>query len=183
MEGEELKVLDAVAGLEKGWASAFLIIAPRHPERFDAVANLLGQRKISFVRRTRIEQVPAKVDVVLIDTIGELSRAYRMARVAFIGGSLVPTGGHNPLEPAVWGAPVLTGPHIDNFREVYDELFAAAGARVVEDTAALSAALAGWLADPDGRARAGRAAQAVVENNRGASDRTVAALLALCDQQ
>ncbi len=128
-----------------------------------------------------MEQAPAQVDVVLIDTIGELSRAYRMAKVAFIGGSLVPTGGHNPLEPAVWGAPVLTGPHIANFREVYDELFAVGGARVVEDTGALSAALASWLADSDGRANAGKAARAVVENNRGASDRTVAGLLALHD--
>jgi 3-deoxy-D-manno-octulosonic-acid transferase len=118
-------------------------------------------------------------DVFLLDTIGELSRAYRLARVAFIGGSLMPTGGHNPLEPAVWGVPVLSGPHVHNFREVYDEMTAAGGARLVDDVAELRVAAAVWLDDDKFARAAGAAGRDVVESNRGASERTVSALLGL----
>jgi 3-deoxy-D-manno-octulosonic-acid transferase len=177
MEGEERDVLDAVANL--GSSGPFLILAPRHPERFAAVERMLSDRGLAVAVRSRLDQAPETVDVLLVDTIGELSRAYGLAAVAFIGGSLVATGGHNPLEPAVHGVPVLTGPHVHNFREIYDELIAAGGARVVGDGAELAAGLGAWLADP-GRARAaGRAALTVVEANRGATCRTVAALLEL----
>jgi 3-deoxy-D-manno-octulosonic-acid transferase len=179
MEGEEVPILDAVAGMGADGAAPFLILAPRHPERFDAVARLLDERGIVFSRRSEGGTMAPGSDVFLVDTIGELSRAYRLARVAFIGGSLMPTGGHNPLEAAVWGVPVLSGPHVHNFREVYDEMTAAGGARLVDDVAELRVAVAVWLDDDKFARAAGAAGRDVVESNRGASERTVSALLDL----
>jgi 3-deoxy-D-manno-octulosonic-acid transferase len=179
MEGEEVQILDALAGLGGDGATPFLILAPRHPERFDAVARLLADRGLVFSRRSNSEAVPVGADVFLIDTIGELARAYRTARVAFIGGSLVPTGGHNPLEPAVWGVPVLSGPHVHNFQEVYDEMTEAGAARLVADATELRVATGALLDEPAFAAAAGRAGREVVERNRGATERTCAALLGL----
>jgi 3-deoxy-D-manno-octulosonic-acid transferase len=179
MEGEEGQVLDAVAEIDAESAPPFLILAPRHPERFDAVARLLSERGIVFSRRNGDETIPPGADVFLLDTIGELSRTYRLAQVAFIGGSLAPTGGHNPLEAAVWGVPVLSGPHVHNFREVYDEMTAAGGARLVADVTELRVAAAVWLDDEKLARAAGGAGREVVERNRGATSRTVTALLAL----
>ena len=145
MEGEEAQVLDALAGLGVDGTMPFLIVAPRHPERFDTVAQLLADRGVVFSRRSSGDGILPESDAFLIDTIGELGRAYRLATVAFVGGSLVQTGGHNPLEPAVWGVPVLSGPHVFNFGEVYDEMTDAGGARLVADSAELRVALAACL--------------------------------------
>jgi 3-deoxy-D-manno-octulosonic-acid transferase len=158
------------------------VLAPRHPERFAAVARLLEERGQVFGRRSALADAPAGCEVLLLDTIGELARAYRHAELAFIGGSLVPTGGHNPLEPAVWAVPVLSGPHVFNFREVYDQLVAAGGVRLVADGPELERAVADWLANPEAARRAGAGGRAVIEANRGATARTVDALLALVDQ-
>jgi 3-deoxy-D-manno-octulosonic-acid transferase len=179
MEGEEALILDALAELGANGTSPFVILAPRHPERFDAVARLLSDRGLVFTRRSSGESVRPDADVFLIDVIGELARAYRLAQVAFIGGSLVPTGGHNPLEPAVWGVPVLSGPHVFNFAEVYEEMVEAGGARLVADADELRVATASWLDEPDFAAAAGGAGREVVERNRGATSRTVSALLDL----
>jgi len=158
------------------------VLAPRHPERFDAVARLLGERGMAIARRSALAGAPARCDALLLDSIGELARVYHHAVLAFIGGSLVATGGHNPLEPAVWAAPVLSGPHVFNFREVYHELVAAGGARLVADVAGLEAALGDWLASPEAARQAGMAGRAVIEANRGATARTVDALLSLIDR-
>ncbi len=174
MDGEEGAVLDAVAG-----SGAFLVLAPRHPQRFEAAAAALTARGLAFVRRSRLDAAPPAPEVLLLDTIGELGRAYALAAFAFVGGSLVPTGGHNPLEPAVWRVPVLTGPHVHNFREVYDDLAAAGAARVVADGSELGEAVRAWLAQPETAHAAGEAAWRVVEGNRGATARTVEALLGL----
>jgi len=115
--------------------------------------------------------------VFLLDTIGELSRAYGLVVAAFIGGSLVPTGGHNPLEPAVWGVPVLSGLHTFNFDEVYREMVTAGGARIVGGADELAEALALWHSDPAAARDAGEAGRAVVEANRGATQRTVDEML------
>ncbi len=179
MEGEEAQVLDAVAKLGADGAAPFLILAPRHPERFDAVARLLGERGMVYSRRSSGQAIQSGADVFLLDTIGELSRAYRLAQVAFIGGSLAPTGGHNPLEAAAWGVPVLSGPHVHNFREVYDEMTVAGGARLVADVVELRVAAAVWLDDDKFARAAGAAGREVVETNRGATGRTVTALLDL----
>jgi 3-deoxy-D-manno-octulosonic-acid transferase len=179
MEGEETQILDALAGLGADGTTPFLILAPRHPERFDAVAQLLTDRGLVFSRRSSGDAIPPDADGFLIDTIGELARTYRMATVAFIGGSLVPTGGHNPLEPAVWGVPVLSGPHVFNFEEVFCEMTEAGGARLVADSAELRVAVAAWLDEPDVATVAGGAGREVVERNRGATARTVSALVEL----
>ncbi len=182
MEGEEQQVLEAVE-VAGGWKRIFLILAPRHPERFGAVARLLGERGLSVVRRSSCPTDREHADILLLDTIGELGRAYRLGAAAFVGGSLVSTGGHNPLEPAVWGTPVLTGHHVHNFREVYAEMIAGGGAVVVRNGDELGAALLRWLDDPGEAAAAGRAALKVVEANRGAADRTVNLLLELLDRR
>jgi 3-deoxy-D-manno-octulosonic-acid transferase len=182
MEGEETQILDALAGFGGDGATPFLIFAPRHPERFDSVARLVADRGLAVGRRSGNEGVASDIDVFLIDTIGELARAYRLAQVAFVGGSLVPTGGHNPLEAAVWGVPVLSGPHVHNFQEVYDEMTAAGGSRLVTNSAELRVALAAWLDEPAFASAAGSAGREVVERNRGATARTVAALLELVRQ-
>jgi 3-deoxy-D-manno-octulosonic-acid transferase len=180
MDGEEEMVLDAISRLEPSGARPFLILAPRHPERFDAVTALLADRAVPTIRRSALDREPAgPVDTLLIDTIGELARAYKLADIAFIGGSLAPTGGHNPLEPAVWGVPVLTGPHLFNFEEVYRELGRAGGSTVVNDTEELAGTLTRWLDDPQERQRRGRAGQAVVDANRGATARAARALVGL----
>ena len=179
MEGEEAQVLDALAGLGVDGTMPFLIVAPRHPERFDTVAQLLADRGVVFSRRSSGDGILPESDAFLIDTIGELGRAYRLATVAFVGGSLVQTGGHNPLEPAVWGVPVLSGPHVFNFGEVYDEMTDAGGARLVADSAELRVALAAWLDEPEFAVAAGMAGREVVERNRGATERTVSALVEL----
>jgi len=178
MEGEEKAVLDALARLPEG-RRPFPVLAPRHPERFGTVAGLLSARGLAVARRSDLDAAPPRPDVLLLDTIGELGRAYRLAAAAFVGGSLAATGGHNPLEPAVWGVPVLTGPHVFNFREVYDEMIAAGAAVVVRDAASLAVALERWLERPEEARRAGAAGLAVVRANRGATARTVAGLLEL----
>ena len=179
MDGEEAQVLDAVDRLKESGSTPFLILAPRHPERFDTVARLLTERGLVFVRRSSGEALPEGADAFLIDTIGELARAYCLATVAFVGGSLVPTGGHNPLEPAVWGVPVLSGPHVHNFREVYEEMTIGGGARLVADSAELGVSAAAWLDEPALAAAAGAAGREVVRVNRGATERTAAALIDL----
>jgi 3-deoxy-D-manno-octulosonic-acid transferase len=179
MEGEEAQVLDALEGLGGNGTMPFLILAPRHPERFEAVARMLADRGMVFSRRSRGADLAPDTEVFLIDTIGELARTYRLAQVAFIGGSLVPTGGHNPLEPAVWGVPVLSGPHVHNFKEVYDEMIDAGGARLVVDSAELRVAAAAWLDEPQFATAAGDSGREVVERNRGATARSVTALLEL----
>ncbi len=182
MEGEEGPLLDALCDGLEGDRRPFLILAPRHPERFDGVASLLQDRGVPFARRSDPDKLPARADVFLLDTIGELSRAYRLGSAAFLGGSLVATGGHNPLEPAAWGVPVVSGPHVSNFQEVYDEMVAAGGARLVADPAGLASALGEWLRNPAEARAAGRAGRGVVQANRGATARTVDALLELVDR-
>jgi 3-deoxy-D-manno-octulosonic-acid transferase len=179
MEGEEAMLLDALVQLRERGTEPFVVLAPRHPERFDEVAELLDARNAAFVRRSRLDAIGGRAELLLLDTIGELARAYQLASVAFIGGSLVETGGHNPLEPAVWGVPVLSGPQVFNFQEVYEEMTAAGGAQIVNGTGELAAALDSWLADPETARLAGEAGLRVVEANRGATSRTIDALLEL----
>ncbi|MEN8164017.1 MAG: 3-deoxy-D-manno-octulosonic acid transferase [Acidobacteriota bacterium] len=179
LEGEEQLVLDAVEMLAgSDGPRPLLILAPRHPERFEAVARLVSARGLTLVRRSRLPDGVIKgADVFLLDTIGELARAFRHGAVAFIGGSLVPSGGHNPLEPAAWGVPVLSGPAVANFEEVYREMKAAHAARLVADSQELGDALGHWLTEPEEARRVGEAGRRVVEANRGASARIAAEIV------
>lgn len=174
--GEPEAVLAAFAAVRKRFADAALILVPRHPERFEEAAGACLRAGYRLARRSLGETGDARTDVLLGDTLGELMSLYAAADVAFVGGSLVPTGGHNPLEPAALGLPVLTGPYRSNFAAVYEALVAEGAAEVVEDADALGAAVADLLGDPTRRQEAGTAGHAVVQRNRGALARTLKAV-------
>lgn len=183
-KGEEEIVLSAHEALRFGAPDALLILVPRHPARGDAVEALIRARGFSVARRSRNEPPGPGVDVYLADTIGEMGVLLRAAPLALLGGSLVSRiGGHNPAEPVQAGAVLLSGPHVSNFAEAYDEFAARGGARIVADAAALARALAALLVDPERRAAMCAAADSVLAESGGAAARTVAALLTLLDEE
>ncbi|MCG5513388.1 lipid IV(A) 3-deoxy-D-manno-octulosonic acid transferase [Ectothiorhodospira shaposhnikovii] len=171
--GEEEQVLAAHRFLLSRWPHALLILVPRHPERFEAVAALCRTQGFAVARRSA--GLPPKVgDVVWLgDTMGELLLLYGVASVAFVGGSLVPTGGHNPLEPAAHGVVVVTGPQVFNFTEVYQALERAGGVCRVADADGLADAVSALWADPSARRAMTTAARRVLDENRGAVERVL----------
>ena len=169
--GEEEIVLSAHEDLQTAVATALLLLVPRHPGRFEAVAELMGRRGIRFERRSTGMPVLRETRVLLVDSVGELAALYASVDVAFVGGSLVPIGGHNLLEPAALGVPVITGPYQDNGRDVAELLMSAGAALRVADAPELGAALKGLFADPQRRRRMGAAGREVVGANRGSVDR------------
>ena len=180
MRGEEPLVLRAFARLRSAEACPLLVIAPRHPERFEEAERLAREEGFRVLRRSALEidQDPP-ADVVILDTIGELAHLYRLATVVFVGGSLVPTGGHNILEPAVYGKPILFGPHMQNFREIAEAFLVDGAALQVSSPEALEATLAELLADARRRERLGLAARAIIDANRGAGERTLTTIAAV----
>jgi 3-deoxy-D-manno-octulosonic-acid transferase len=185
--GEDEQVLAAHQTLLVGAPDTLLILAPRHPDRFRAVADLLKARGLRFARRSE-GVAPGAVapgavapdgaaQVLLVDTVGELGALYAAADVAFVGGSLVPIGGHNLLEPAALGIPVLTGPYYSNGKDIARLLLARGAALQVNDAQELAAAVKRLLADPAERSRVGGTGKEIVESNRG----SVARLLALIE--
>lgn len=178
-EGEDREVLRALKAARGCSPSVRLVLAPRHPERFEAVAALCGEEGLGVARRTRIGAPGEEscAPVVLLDTMGELTAAYGAADIAFVGGSLVPKGGHNILEPARFGVPVVVGPHMENFREIAD-IFAGGDALVrVESGAALAETLARWAVAPAPFAAAGRRGRELVDAFRGAAERNAELVL------
>ena len=180
MRGEELLVLKAFERMRADAPRALLVIAPRHPERFGEVEQLARDEGFRTARRTQltIDEDPA-ADVVILDTIGELAQLYRVATVVFVGGSLVPTGGHNILEPAAFGRAILFGPHMQNFKEIAATFLERRAAIEVRDEWELEAAFRELLNDSARRNALGRAAQAIVDGNHGARERTLNAITAL----
>jgi 3-deoxy-D-manno-octulosonic-acid transferase len=174
MAGEEGPVLDAFLAAGGG-ERALLLLAPRHPERWNEVDALLRSRGIGSVRRSSLSSPAAAMSpaAVLLDSLGELAGLYRLAAAAFLGGTLVPTGGHNPLEAARFGVPLAAGPSMDNFRDMAEELDRAGAWRRVADTDELAAAWREWLADPAGARTTGERARSLLEENRGALARTL----------
>jgi 3-deoxy-D-manno-octulosonic-acid transferase len=171
MEGEDEALIGEVESL-LGDTNAFVVIAPRKPERFDQVAGLLATTSLRFVRRSEIGEQPVAADVLLLDTLGELARIYRYATAAFVGGSLGPFGGHNPIEAAAAGVPVAFGPSMSNFREIA-EVFLRNQAAVQVDSAAGVIAFARRMFDDEAaRTAMGERARQTVLQNRGASERT-----------
>ena len=168
-------VLDAHARLRRRWPGLLLVLVPRHAPRFDAVEALLARRGLRYVRRSSGVMPDADCAVMLVDTLGELTLLYGVADVAFVGGSLVPVGGHNLLEPASLGVPIVTGPHHFHAPEILRLFLEAGAAAVVSDAATLAAAVEGYLGDGALCRRSGAAGREVVEANRGA----VRALVAL----
>jgi 3-deoxy-D-manno-octulosonic-acid transferase len=173
--GEEEQVLAAHEELP---ADALLLLVPRHPDRFESVGELLNRRGVKFVRRSARLAPDAATRVLLVDTVGELAAMYGAADAAFVGGSLVPIGGHNLLEPAAQGLPVLTGPSYSNGEEIARLLLAEGAALEVRDARELAAALSRLLADPEERGRMGHIGRRIVESNRG----SVARLLELIEK-
>ena len=180
LKGEETPVLTAFAALRRLHPSALLIIAPRKPERFgeaDALARAEGFR---VVRRTELAvDAEPRADVVVLDTIGELAPLFQVATIVFVGGSLVDQGGHNILEPAVHGKPIIFGPYMQNFAEIAATFLSSQAAIQVGSGPALTDAVVRLAGDPVERARLGAAARALVEANRGAKPRTLDAIFAL----
>ena len=177
--GEEPMVLAAFRDVRARVPATRLLIAPRHPERFGEVAALVEAAGFRAERRSALGSAPWEGDVLLLDTLGELARVYSLATVVFVGGSLVGAGGHNILEAAVAGKPILVGPHMENFQEIADEFQAEDALRVVLSAEELGREVAGMLGDPARRAALGGAARAIVDRNRGALARTVDALAEL----
>jgi 3-deoxy-D-manno-octulosonic-acid transferase len=147
------------------------VLVPRHPQRFDVVADLLRQRGIPFVRRSGNAPVPADIDIVLGDSMGEMPGYFAAADVAFIGGSLLPLGGQNLIEPISMGRPTLIGPHMFNFADAAAGAIAAGAAMEVADAHALLGAVTELLEDAPRRARMGADALAFHAAHRGAADR------------
>ncbi len=173
---EEQAVLEAQRRVRAAHPGALLVLAPRHPPRFDEVAQALRAAGISFVRRSASATGATDADcaVLLLDSLGELLDFYAAADVAFVGGSLAPVGGHNLLEPAALGVPVLTGPNNSNSEEIARILLARGAAELVHDAAELGARVSALLADASARERMGAAGCASVDSHRGALEKLLA---------
>jgi 3-deoxy-D-manno-octulosonic-acid transferase len=178
-EGEEEQIIPQLQQFIAD-KNAFVIVAPRKPERFDAVAALLSRASIPFVRRSDVGRAEARpTSALLLDTVGELSRIYRYAATAFVGGSLVPTGGHNPIEPAAAGIPVCFGPYMTNFREIATVFLKNDAAIEVRSPDELLAFAGRMFDDQPARRAYGARARRTVEQNRGAAARTAERMVEL----
>jgi len=173
-EGEDELMLAAHRQVRRRLPSALLVLVPRHPERFDRVAALAQRDGWTLARRSLGAGCGDQCDVYLGDTMGELPMLLAAADAAFIGGSLVPVGGHNLLEAAALGVPVVVGPQVFNFAEITRLLVAGEGAVQVADVEGLARVLADWLGDAAERARIGENGRRFVDRNRGALDRLIA---------
>ncbi len=182
---EEQSVLAASQRVRAVHPGALLVLAPRHPPRFDEVAQALDASGVSFVRRSAAAHTGADAScaVLLLDTLGELLDFYAAADVAFVGGSLAAIGGHNLLEPAALGVPILTGPNNYNSEEIARLLIARGAAEVVRDAGELGARVSALLDDAAARERMGAAGRASVDSNRGALDKLLALIEPLLEQR
>jgi 3-deoxy-D-manno-octulosonic-acid transferase len=178
VEDEEAPLLKAFENLLVSHPRAVMILAPRRPERFDKVATLLLQMSISSHRRSTWQGEPLAGGVLLVDTIGELASLYGLADIAFVGGSLVPRGGHNIIEPAQHGVAVVTGNHTENFRDIV-ALFQSRDAVRIVGLAELPLTLMQLADNAAERAALGRRAKETIESQTGATSRTLNALLTL----
>lgn len=180
-EGEEALVLQAFARLRAADPGLLLVLVPRHPPRFDKVASLCLAEGFKLGRRSLVE-TGESADVYLVDTLGELRLFYAAADIAYVGGSLVPVGGHNVLEPALAGIPVLFGPHMFNFAEAGRRLLEAGGALQVADAEDLARRVAELLQDAGQAKRMGEKGRTYVEAGRGALGRVEEALAGLLER-
>jgi 3-deoxy-D-manno-octulosonic-acid transferase len=171
--GEEAIVLDAFLGARARCPGLGLLVAPRHPERAAEVEELIRARGLAAARRSRLPRDLAPGAVVILDTVGELAQLYALAEVVFVGGSLVPVGGHNVLEPAMRGKPVLFGPHTSNFREGAELLQRSGGGLVVKDGPSLERELGRLLEDAELARRTGLAAREAFAGRQGAVSATL----------
>lgn len=167
-EGEERQILDTYAAVRRELSHALLVIVPRHPERFAKVAALCEKSGYRIVRRSEQRACDASTEIVIGDSMGELNLFYAASDVAFVGGSLVPTGGHNLIEPAAQGVPVITGPYTFNFSEIAQQLCEAGAAVQIRNTQQLGDAVVMFLKDANLRYQMSEKGRQLVERNRGA---------------
>ena len=172
-EGEEPLLLDAFHRLLQGQPNSVLVLAPRHPDRANAVAAAISAAGFGFRRRSGGDAPLKGGEVLLVDLLGQLMKFFAAGDVAFVGGTLVPVGGHNLLEPAALGLPVLVGPYLDNVKDVAEMMHEAGALTVVQDPQALATAAAWLLGNPATRKSIGDVAREKVLENRGALDRAL----------
>ncbi|HEX6177511.1 MAG TPA: glycosyltransferase, partial [Thermoanaerobaculia bacterium] len=177
MEGEDEELLPEIERFVRE-RDAFVIIAPRKPERFEQVAGLLATTSLPFVRRTEMN-ADSRGSVLLLDTFGELAKIYGYATAAFIGGSIAPFGGHNPIEAAAAGVPVCFGPSMSNFREIAATFLGNGSAVEVKNPSEVIAFAERMLDDEVEQRRIGELARQTVLQNRGASEKTARRILEL----
>lgn len=168
--GEEQEILRAHRQVLDVFDDALLVLVPRHPDRFDEVAQLCVESGFTYARRSRNELPGSETDVYLGDTMGELLHLYAASDLAFVGGSLSKTGGHNPLEPASLGKPVITGPNVKNFQSMYEQLNNNGACETVYTGYDLGNQVIRYLSDDELREESGQAAQGLVEESKGASE-------------
>ncbi len=172
MPEEEEIALETFNDLRSQYPGLKLMIAPRHPHRFDEVAKLLEKSGFSSVRRSNLSS-NTKAQVILLDSLGELAATFQFADVVFVGGSLIPHGGHNILEPAFYSKPIVFGPHMENFREISRQFLEAKAAIQVQSAKQLTEAIDLILSDPNRAEALGQNARRIVDENRGATEKAV----------
>ncbi|OOZ38453.1 3-deoxy-D-manno-octulosonic acid transferase [Solemya pervernicosa gill symbiont] len=172
-EREDEMVLDAFAKMRKVQPNLLLVLVPRHPERFSRAAELASQTGYRVCLRSEHRACPHETDVFIGDTMGELPLFYAASDVAFVGGSLIPHGGHNPLEAAALGVPVVTGPHVFNFEEISQLLLTRGASRQVKNGDELVAVVLDWLEDANQREAVGAIGKTVIDENRGALQKLI----------
>ncbi len=180
---EEQQVLDAHRTLLQAHPNLLLVLIPRHPERFSGVRDLIEKREFNVIARTANQACQPATEVFLVDTMGEVPLFYAASDVAFVGGSLVPIGGHNLLEPAAQGLPIVTGPHLFNAQEIADSFVDLGASRIVADEIELATTVASLIENPEEAERLGRNGLAVLEQSRGALERLLVLLEPLLNDQ
>jgi 3-deoxy-D-manno-octulosonic-acid transferase len=174
--GEESAIIEAHCHLASKFPTLLTVIAPRHPQRGPAVADIATTARLRVALRSRGELPGPGTDIYLFDTLGELGLAYELAPIVFMGGSLIKHGGQNPIEAVRFGAAILHGPHVENFAEIYDELDGCGGADTVTDVGMLTEHVASWITNGTARQRAATSAKHCVDRLGGALERTIGAL-------
>jgi 3-deoxy-D-manno-octulosonic-acid transferase len=172
-EGEEAIILNASRQVRAAFPELLLIIVPRHPERFDRVTALSQKAGFKTLRRSEHRPCPSDVKVLVVDTMGELPLFFAASDIAFVGGSLMPVGGHNILEPAALGRPIITGPHYFNFNQITKQFLKADAAIQINDTEELAETIIKLLQDSPQRTKMGDAALQLMASSQGASKRLV----------
>ena len=185
LDGEEKMLLEAWPAVLATEPRAMMVLAPRHPDRFAAVAGLVSSSGFVLSRASAFRERPVAIEpgsIFLLDTIGDLASVYSLGTVAFVGGSLIPAGGHNPLEPAQFGVPVITGSSFENFREIVDAMLLHDSIRVVASDD-LSRTLVAMLRSRDDAQALGARGRTFFEAQAGATARTLQALLKLLQER
>jgi 3-deoxy-D-manno-octulosonic-acid transferase len=182
-DGEEKQVLDAHRALLEQFPRLLLILVPRHPERFSEVRELIESAGLSFVSRTEGIGCSSTTSVLLGDTMGEVPLFYAASDVAFVGGSLIPIGGHNLLEPAAQALPIVTGPHLFNAQDIADMFVEMQACVVVNDKDELALAIADLLDNPEKASELGRNGRTLLEQNKGALTRLLVVLEPLLSER